>query len=95
MYNSLEYPYYATESNLSDDPNECFSLDPSQFGDTQGLYRHMQTMATEPTMGRWQETQRTPQNFQCETGTKYSGPTGSNQGRTSLSQNKTPSKSAE
>lgn len=95
MYNSLEYPFYATESNLSDDPNECYSLDPSQSGDTHGLYRHTQTMANEPTMGWWQETQRTPPNLQFETGIKYSGSTGSNQERTSLSQNKISSKPAE
>ena len=79
MYDSLEYPYYAPEPDLSNDPNDYYSLDPSRFRDTHGLYRPTQTIATEPAMGRWQDIRRTPQYVQFKAGTTDSKPIGSNQ----------------
>lgn len=93
MFNSLEYSY-ATEP-LRNDPTEYYSLDPSRFEDTNGIYRNSQMMASESVMNRWQENQNTTQNFHFEPDVKFVGPAGSNQGRNSLAQNKVPSKPAE
>lgn len=79
MYDLLEYLYYAPEPDLNNNPNDYYSLDPSRFRDTHGLYRPTQMIATESAMGRWQDIQRTPQYVQFKAGITDSKPIGSNQ----------------